>query len=81
MQKGNLLMYPQAKDTSINFLGASSWHFTSFHDEDARSNNPQELVIWYSATFQPHILFSYKKCQEVAYTYLFITLLWINKFL
>jgi len=22
----------------------SSWHFTLFHEEDARSNNPQEIV-------------------------------------
>jgi len=30
-----------AKETSINYTVASSWHFTLFHDEDARSNNPQ----------------------------------------
>jgi len=24
-----------------NYLVTSSWHFTSFHDEDAQSNNPQ----------------------------------------
>jgi len=31
----------QLKETSINYIVASSWHFTLFHDEDARSNNPQ----------------------------------------
>jgi len=29
----------RAKKTSVNYLVASSWHFTLFHDEDARSNN------------------------------------------
>jgi len=29
-----------AKNTSINYLVASSWHFTLFHEEDPRSNNP-----------------------------------------
>ena len=27
-----------------NYLVASSWHFTLFHDEDAWSNNPQILL-------------------------------------
>jgi len=31
----------QAKETAINYIVASSWQFTLFHDEDARSNNPQ----------------------------------------
>jgi len=31
----------RTKETSINCIVASSWHFTLFHDEDARSNNPQ----------------------------------------
>jgi len=31
----------RAKETSINYIIASSCHFTLFHDEDARSNNPQ----------------------------------------
>jgi len=31
----------RAKDTSINYLVASRWHFTLFRDEDARSNNTQ----------------------------------------
>jgi len=29
----------RATNTSIEFLVASSWHFTLFHEEDARSNN------------------------------------------
>jgi len=30
-----------------NYLAASSWHFTLFHEEDARSNNPQKnYVLW-----------------------------------
>jgi len=39
-------MHPEtcrAKDTSINDLVASSWHFTLFHDKDARSNNPPNM--------------------------------------
>jgi len=31
----------RAKETSINYIVASSWYFTLFHDEDARANNPQ----------------------------------------
>ena len=31
----------RTKETSINYIVASSWHSTLFHDEDARSNNPQ----------------------------------------
>ena len=31
----------QAKETSINYIVASSWLFTLFHYEDARPNNPQ----------------------------------------
>jgi len=25
---------------------ASCWHFTPFHEEDAQSNNPQEMVAF-----------------------------------
>jgi len=32
-----------------NYLVASSWHFTLFHEEDARSNNPQVYTIQCSA--------------------------------
>jgi len=35
----------RAKETSINYIVPSSWHFTLFHDEDARSNNPQK-IFW-----------------------------------
>jgi hypothetical protein len=28
-----------------NYLAASSWHFTLFHEEDARSNNPQDTEL------------------------------------
>jgi len=28
-------------DGAVPYLVASSWHFTLFHEEDARSNNPQ----------------------------------------
>jgi len=37
-------MYPKHVELRIhqwNYLVASSWHFTLFHEEDARSNNPQ----------------------------------------
>jgi hypothetical protein len=37
-------MYPEtcrARNTSIKLPFASSWHFKLFHEEDARSNNPQ----------------------------------------
>ena len=30
---------------TLSFFFASSWHFTLFHDEDARSNNPQVSVL------------------------------------
>jgi len=33
----------RAKETSVNYIVASSWHFTLF-DEDARSNNPRLTV-------------------------------------
>ena len=39
-------MYPKHVELRIhqqNYLVASSWHFTLFHEEDARSNNPQIL--------------------------------------
>jgi len=29
------------KETLINHIVVPSWHFTSFHDEDAWSNKPQ----------------------------------------
>jgi len=32
----------RAKNTSINYIVALSWHFTLFHEEDARPNNPQD---------------------------------------
>jgi hypothetical protein len=35
----------RVKNTSINYVVASSWHFTLFHEEDARSYNPHG---WYS---------------------------------
>ena len=38
-------MYPKHVELRIhqqNYLVASSWHSTLFHEEDARSNNPQE---------------------------------------
>jgi len=41
----------RAKDTSINYTVASSWHFTLFHDEDARSNNPQLTFSAFSVLF------------------------------
>jgi len=28
-----------------NYLVASSWHFTLFHEEDARPNNPQSSLL------------------------------------
>jgi len=36
----------RAKNISIkyNYLVASSWHSTLFHEEDARSNNPQKYT-------------------------------------
>jgi len=34
----------RAKETSINYIVALSWDFTSFHDEDAWSNNPQIIT-------------------------------------
>ena len=37
-------MYPKYVELRIqqyNYLVASSWHFKLFHEEDARSNNPQ----------------------------------------
>jgi len=39
-------MYPKHVELRIhkkNYLVASSWHFTLFREEDARSNNPQVL--------------------------------------
>ena len=33
----------RAKETSLNYIVASSWHFTLFHYEDARSRNSVEL--------------------------------------
>ena len=38
----------QAKETSISYIVASSWHLTLFHDEDARSNNPQTVNLVYN---------------------------------
>jgi len=37
-------MYPKHVELRIhqqNYLVATSWHFTLFHEEDARSNSPQ----------------------------------------
>jgi len=34
----------QLKEFSLNYIVASSWHFTLFHDEDARSNDPQTVI-------------------------------------
>jgi len=31
----------ELKKLQINYIVASSWHFTLFHDEDAWSDNPQ----------------------------------------
>ena len=42
----------RAKETSINYTVPSSWHFALFHDEDARSNNPQISIISVSE-YQP----------------------------
>jgi len=39
----------RAKDTSINYLVASIWHFTLIHDEDARLNNPQTVPVCVTA--------------------------------
>jgi len=41
-------MYPKHVELRIhqyNYLVASSWHFTLFHEEDARSNNPQTETL------------------------------------
>jgi len=40
-------MYPKYVEVRIhqkNYLVASSWHFTLFHEEDVRSNNPQFIM-------------------------------------
>jgi len=41
----------RAKDTSINYHVASRWHFTLFHDEDARPNNPQITDILHEVQY------------------------------
>jgi len=45
----------RTKETLINYIVASSWQFTLFHDEDARSNNPQIITsIVLSPKFQTY---------------------------
>jgi len=41
-------MYPKHVELRVhqyNYLVASSWHFTLFHEEDARSNNSHLIII------------------------------------
>ena len=43
------LMRPKHVEPRIrqyNYLVASGWHFTLFHEEDASSNNPKVAVRW-----------------------------------
>jgi len=47
-------MYPQHVKLRIhqyNYLVSSSWHFTLFHEEDARSNNPQVSISYFEFSF------------------------------
>jgi len=42
-------MYPKNVELRIqqyNYLVASSWHFTLFHEEDARSNNTYRYLLF-----------------------------------
>ena len=46
-------MYPKHVELRIhqqNYLVASSWHFTLFREEDARSNDPQIQKIIHCMT-------------------------------
>jgi len=50
-------MYPKNVELRIhqqNYLVTSSWHFTLFHEEEARSNNPQ--VTFFCSLHSEHIL-------------------------
>ena len=42
----------RAKETSINYIVASSWHFTLFRDEDVRSNDQKGILFHSQAFFQ-----------------------------
>jgi len=42
-------MYPkhfELRIRQLNYLVVSSWHFTLFHEEDARSNNTQVFATF-----------------------------------
>ena len=63
-------MYPKHVELRIhqsNYLVASSWRFTLFHEEDARSNNPQvTLHMFFSSCF---VIQLYKRNQIIAQFY------------
>ena len=55
-------MYPKHVELRIhhyNYLIASCWHFTLFHEEDARSHNPQATIL--SAAIRRRTIYGIRK--------------------
>jgi len=56
---------------TLFYLVASSWHFTLFHEEDARSNNPQMIMFLVKTAYWTFCVHTKKKRKKTCISFIF----------